>query len=76
MHPNTQLIENFYSAFARRAHAGMIACYAPDFDFADEVFAPQGNRVGAMRHMLCDSGNDLLITHNNAQANDERGSAH
>lgn len=75
-HPNSQLIENFYNAFARRDHAGMVACYAPDIDFADEVFTLQGKRVGAMWHMLCESGSDLQITHNNAQANDERGSAH
>lgn len=74
-HPNSHLIENFYNAFARRDYAGMLACYASDIDFADEVFELQGKRVGAMWHMLCESGSDLQITHNNAQANDERGSA-
>lgn len=76
MNSNSQLIENFYSSFARRDYAGMIACYAPGIDFADEVFALQGKRVGAMWHMLCESGKDLQVTHTNVQADDERGSAH
>lgn len=75
-HPNATLIEKFYTSFARRDHAGMIACYDPAIDFADEVFTLQGKRAGAMWHMLCATGNDLQITHSNVQADDTRGSAH
>jgi len=76
MHPNAQLVENFYNGLAQRDYAKMIACYAPDIDFADEVFTLQGKRVGAMWHMLCEAGSDLQVTHSDVQANDERGSAH
>lgn len=76
MPSNSQLIENFYTAFARRDYAGMIACYAPDINFADEVFTLHGKRVGAMWHMLCEAGTDLQITHSNIQADDANGGAH
>jgi ketosteroid isomerase-like protein len=75
MHPNAQLIGNFYHAFARRDHAAMRACYAPDIDFADEVFTLRGKRVGAMWHMLCDAGQDLQVIHSHVQADDGQGSA-
>lgn len=76
MSPNSRLIENFYNSFARRDYRGMIACYAPDIDFADEVFTLQGKRVGAMWHMLLSSGSPLTVTHSRVQADDLRGSAH
>ncbi|MDL1898620.1 nuclear transport factor 2 family protein [Anaerolineae bacterium CFX7] len=76
MHPNAQLVENFYRAFARRDYAAMLACYAPDIEFQDEIFSLRGKRVGAMWHMLCAASPDLQITFNNVQADAARGSAH
>lgn len=74
MHPNAQLVENFYRAFARRDYAAMLACYAPDIEFQDEIFSLRGKRVGAMWHMLCAASPDLQITFNNVQA-DARAAA-
>ena len=62
MHPNAQLIEQFYSSFSQRNYAAMIACYAPAIQFSDAVFTLNGKRAGAMWHMLCESGKDLEIT--------------
>lgn len=54
--------EHFYAAFARRDHASMAACYAPDAAFADPVFpALRGGRIGLMWRMLCERGTDLRI---------------
>lgn len=54
--------ERFYAAFARRDHAGMAACYAPDATFADPVFPDlRGERIGLMWRMLCERGTDLRI---------------
>jgi hypothetical protein len=76
MHPNEQLLETFYSAFAAREHAAMRACYQPQAEFADEVFTLKGKEVGAMWHMLSAGANDLQATHRDIQADDARGRAH
>lgn len=73
---NSQLIENFYNAFARRDYQGMIDCYAPDIDFADPVFTVQGKRAKAMWHMLASGSSGVEVVHSNVQADDTRGSAH
>ncbi len=76
MHPNAALIEQFYSSFSRRDPAGMRACYAPAIHFEDAVFKLDGRRAGAMWHMLCAGGKDLVITFRDCQADDRRGAAH
>jgi len=76
MHPNAQLLENFYTAFAARDYAAMQACYQPAADFADEVFTLKGNEVGAMWHMLSEGAPDLKAAHRDIQADDTRGRAH
>lgn len=76
MEHNLQLIETFYSAFAHRNYAKMIACYAPDAEFRDEIFSLQGKRIGAMWHMLVAAGQDLRVIHNDVSADDARGRAH
>lgn len=76
MHPNAKLIEQFYTSFSRRDHAGMQACYAPAIEFTDAVFALQGKRVGAMWHMLCAGGQDLEVSVSDIAADDWRGQAH
>lgn len=76
MHANTQLIEQFYAAFARRDYQSMIACYAPDVEFQDEIFSLQGKRAHAMWHMLVAAGQDLRLIHNGIDADEARGQAH
>ena len=56
MHPNQTRLENFYAAFARLDSDAMVACYAPDAQFDDEVFSLCGHeQVGGMWRMLCDA---------------------
>lgn len=76
MHPNAQLIEKFYSSFQKKDAAGMLACYHPDVEFADAVFALKGKQAGAMWHMFCEGGRDLALTFGDIQADDARGQAH
>ena len=76
MHPNEQLIETFYTAFAAKDYAAMQACYGPAPAFADEVFSLKGKEVGAMWHMLCEGGSDLSLTYRDIHADDAAGRAH
>lgn len=76
MHPNAQVIEKFYASFARRDYQGMLACYDPNVEFADEVFTVQGKRAHAMWHMLVESGKDLKLEYRGINADDTRGQAH
>ena len=77
MNPNhTQLIENFYTAFAQRDSAAMTACYHPDVTFSDPVFANlKGWRAAAMWRMLCERGKDLRIEFRDVQADATSGGA-
>jgi hypothetical protein len=76
MHPNEQLINTFYTAFAAKNFAAMQACYGAAPTFEDSVFDLKGAEVGAMWHMLCESGSDLTLTHRDVQADDSSGRAH
>lgn len=77
MHPNAQLITDFYAAFARRDGATMARCYAPDAHFDDPVFTLDGAaRIGGMWRMLCERGADLRVEASRIEADDARGSAH
>jgi ketosteroid isomerase-like protein len=74
---NRALIERFYSAFARRDHAAMGACYTRDARFSDPAFGElRGPEVTAMWRMLCERGTDLELSFSDVEADDERGSAH
>ena len=76
-HPNEELIERFYAAFARRDGATMAACYAPGARFSDPVFTSlRHDEPGAMWRMLTGRAKDLEVTLVEHQAADERGSAH
>jgi hypothetical protein len=47
-------IERFYAAFARLDANTMLACYASDAVFDDEVFSLRGReQIGGMWRMLC-----------------------
>ena len=76
-HPNDELIQRFYAAFAAHDGAGMAACYAPDVEFSDPVFPDlKGHRAGAMWQMLTENPGDLKIELLEHEADDERGSGH
>jgi hypothetical protein len=76
MHPNGQLLQGFYQAFARRDHATMAACYHAEANFTDEVFDLHGAEIGAMWRMLCLRGKDLRVEFGSVQADAAQGSAH
>ena len=59
----TEVVTDFYTAFARKDGKAMTAAYAPNARFSDKVF-PQLDRTkaGAMWRMLTKSG-DLKIRH-------------
>ena len=77
MHPNAQLIERFYTAFAKRDADAMNACTHPDLEFTDEVFVGlKGDEARGMWTMLCERGTDLRIEFRDITADDTTGSAH
>jgi ketosteroid isomerase-like protein len=76
MHTNAALITRFYTAFSRRDHAAMAACYHPQAHFIDAVFDLHGAQVGAMWRMLCERGTDLRLDFREVAADDRLGSAH
>lgn len=82
MHPNAQLIETFYRAFAALDAATMAKCYAPDVEFRDEVFSLRGQRETAgMWAMLCagvleKGAADWQLSWRDIQADAEGGRAH
>lgn len=67
-----EVAERFYAAFARRDHATMAACYAPEARFSDPVFPDlRGERIGLMWRMLCERGTDLRVEWRVLRASDE-----
>jgi ketosteroid isomerase-like protein len=76
-HPNDELVQRFYDAFARHDGDAMAACYAPDARFSDPVFTDlKGEEPGAMWRMLTGRAQDLEVRLEEHDAGDERGSAH
>ena len=74
---NAELIDRFYTAFARRDHEAMAGCYTPDATFTDPVFQElHGDEVRAMWRMLCERGADLELSHSAIETEGDRGSAH
>ena len=76
-HPNDELIQRFYAAFARHDGDEMAACYAPGARFSDPVFTDlRDAEPGAMWRMLTGRAEDLEVKLAEHEAGDERGSAH
>lgn len=76
MHPNAQLLHDFYTAFAKRDFATMQRSYADRATFSDPVFQNLSSaEVKAMWEMLCKTGKDLRIEFRNVTADDRNGSA-
>ena len=74
---NELLIERFYAAFDAGDGAAMEACYAPDVQFSDPVFADlRGPRAGAMWRMLTSTPGELRIELLEHEASEASGSAH
>jgi ketosteroid isomerase-like protein len=81
MHPNQQLIQNFYEAFQQLDAVAMQRCYHKDIRFSDPAFpALNGPAAGAMWGMLTETlkkGNGgWQLEFSQVQANDTHGSAH
>ncbi len=76
-HPNDELIQRFYRAFAETDGAAMEACYASEVRFGDPVFPDlNGPEAGGMWRMLTGNATDLRIELLEHAAVDERGTAH
>lgn len=76
-HPNAELIERFYAAFARLDGEAMAACYGPGARFSDPVFPDlQDEEPGAMWRMLTGRARDLTVRLVERDADAERGRAH
>ena len=76
-HPNEELVERFYAAFARSDGTTMAACYAPGARFSDPVFTDlRDEQPGAMWRMLTGRAKDLEVKLSEHHAAAERGSAH
>ncbi|HLL06745.1 MAG TPA: nuclear transport factor 2 family protein [Myxococcaceae bacterium] len=77
MHPNAQLLTDFYSAFQRRDADAMAACYHPEAEFSDAVFVGlRHGGVTSMWRMLCERGKDLRLEFRDIQADERTGRAH
>jgi ketosteroid isomerase-like protein len=76
-HPNDELIQRFYGAFAELDGDTMAACYAPGATFSDPVFTDlRGEEPGAMWRMLTGRAEDLKVQLAEHEADDELGTAH
>ncbi len=74
---HTQIIEQFYSAFARRDAEGMIACYHAQVRFSDPVFVDLDARETAgMWRMLCERAQGFSLEFFDVRAEGDSGSAH
>jgi ketosteroid isomerase-like protein len=76
MHPNEQLIRDFYAAFGARDAAAMARCYHTEIAFSDPAFRMlKGEEATAMWSMLVSRGKDLEIILESASADNDVGSA-
>jgi ketosteroid isomerase-like protein len=76
-HPNDELLQRFYGAFARCDGAAMAACYMPDAEFTDPVFVGlRGAEPGAMWRMLTSRAKDFSVELVSSSADRETGTAH
>ncbi len=75
-HPNDELIQRFYAAFAEGRGDSMAACYTDDAHFSDPVFPDlNGAEPGQMWRMLTGASDDLRIELVEHEAGEETGSA-
>jgi ketosteroid isomerase-like protein len=71
-----ELIQRFYSAFARRDGSAMAECYTENAQFSDPVFVDlHGEEPGAMWRMLTGRAPDLEVRLVEHHTDGDRGSA-
>lgn len=76
MHQHEQLIETFYSAFARKDFKTMAACYHKEVEFEDPAFGKlKGVEASKMWEMLLTRSKDLSVVFSKVQATEQQGSA-
>lgn len=77
MHPNEELIGNFYTSFQKLDAEAMIRCYHPDIRFSDPVFSNlSASEAGAMWRMFCSQAKNFEVTFADVQADDRTAKAH
>lgn len=76
MHPNEEMLTNFYSALGEGWAETMAASYTDDATFSDPVF-PELDAAGVrdMWRMFCTSDTELELTVSDVQADHNTGSA-
>ncbi|PZR48685.1 nuclear transport factor 2 family protein [Paraburkholderia fungorum] len=76
-HPNTELIERFYTAFQQRDADTMAVCYADDVVFSDPAFGElRGEEARDMWRMLVARAQDFSLTFDGVEADEHNGRAH
>ena len=66
MHTNEEIINKFYSAFAKLDYQTMNSCYVDDIVFSDPVFGLlRGHEVRYMWEMLAKNAKDFSLTYGN-----------
>lgn len=77
MNANQQLIEKFYSAFAKKDFKAMAECYHEKVEFEDPAFGKlTGTEASKMWEMLLTRSKDLEVVFSNIKATERQGSAH
>ncbi|MBL7739347.1 MAG: nuclear transport factor 2 family protein [Chitinophagaceae bacterium] len=72
MSDNKAIMERFYTAFQKRDHQAMNACYSEDIIFSDPAFGMlKGNEVKSMWEMLCTNARDFSLTFSDIEMLDE-----
>ncbi len=75
-HPNTELVERFYTAFQQRDAETMAACYADDVVFSDPAFGElHGEEARDMWRMLVARAQDFSLTFDGVEADERSGRA-
>ncbi len=76
MHPNEQIIHDFYSAFQQLDWQAMGELYAKDAGFSDPLFSDlKGRDITAMWHMLCEKAENFELSFTDIKADDHQGAA-
>ena len=77
MHPNGELIQTFYTAFAAKDPEPMARAYSESARFSDPVFPDlSAEQARGMWRMLTGRAKDLEIVFSDVSADDRRGRAH
>jgi ketosteroid isomerase-like protein len=76
MHPNEKLLTEYYTAFQKRNHKSMNACYADNVVFNDPLYTNlDAAHTRAMWELFCVNGKDLKLEFSGIKADDTKGEA-